>query len=303
MWIKKVNLALYLVCALVVGYGACALFGTLSADGNLLSGDIAKADLYNGQKADPDAVVVEERLQNDAEFLKQTKEAMGLLKERLETLSSLTERTMSACVDVAEFQNVLEGVGSLQVKAYNATLALDKTEKELQKVADGEKSTLYEQASNNAYIGFLKTENQLGVGKDFVEVASKYLDGKDGKEMESLAQLVVDWTEYCLQDAVLNGSAEETAYWVSNADKVNDSFAQLVNVGSLKRSINPLTGGDGTGSFSMQKVNNMQVLDVNKNLLQLALPGLVYCDALGGSAGSSKMGSRWHDPKLAPKRE
>ncbi|MCQ2113876.1 MAG: hypothetical protein MJY52_02290 [Bacteroidaceae bacterium] len=279
MYIKKSVLAVYLVCALVVGYGACALFGTLSADGNLLSGDIAKADLYSGQKEDPDVAVVEEKLQNDAEFLKQTQEAMSLLKERLEALSSLTERTMSACGDVAEFQKVLEGVGSLQIKAYNATLALDKTEKELQKVADGKKSTLYEQASNNAYIGFLKTENQLGVGKDFVEVASKYLDGKDGKEMESLAQLVVDWTEYCLQDAVLNGSAEETAYWASSADKVNDTFAQLINAGELKSQMNPIfVGGVGTGKLTAVMpqgrehilLSNMGSFD--KGLLKQALP-------------------------------
>lgn len=272
MWIKKVNLAVYLVCALVVGYGACALVGTLSADGSLLSGDIAKADLYSGQKEDPDVAAIEEKLQNDAEFLKQTQEAMSLLKERLEALSSLTERTMSTCCDVAEFQNVLEGVGSLQIKAYNATLALDKTEKELQKVADGKKSTLYEQASNNAYIGFLKTENQLGVGKDFVEVASKYLDGKDGKEMESLAQLVVDWTEYCLQDAVLNGSAEETAYWASSADKVTDSFAQLINAGELKAQMQSIpVGGGGIGGGSGKLAAHM---DGKQDLLKLALPGL-----------------------------
>ncbi len=280
MWIKKVNLAVYLVCALVVGYGACALFGTLSADGNLLSGDIAKADLYSGQKEDPDVAVVEEKLQNDAEFLKQTQEAMSLLKERLEALSSLTERTMSACGDVAEFQNVLEGVGSLQIKAYNATLALDKTEKELQKVAEGKKSTLYEQASNNAYIGFLKTENQLGVGKDFVEVASKYLDGKDGKEMESLAQLVVDWTEYCLQDAVLNGSAEETAYWASSADKVTDSFAQLINAGELKSQMQSVVGKQGMLAATdgpMPQTREHILLNMgsfDKGLLKLALPGL-----------------------------
>ncbi|MBQ0063774.1 MAG: hypothetical protein KBS94_07100, partial [Prevotella sp.] len=172
MWIKKVNLAVFLVCALVVGYGACALVGTLSADGSLLSGDIAKADLYSGQKVDPDVAVVEERLQNDTAFLHQTQDAMALLKQRLDTLNDLTDRTMSLCADVAEFKGMMPGISSLQVKAHNASLALERTTEELEKVADGKRSNLYEQASNNAFIGFMKTESQLAIGKEFVETAT-----------------------------------------------------------------------------------------------------------------------------------
>ena len=229
MYIKKSVLAVFLVCALVVGYGACALVETLSTDGSLLSGDIAKADLYSGQKVDPDVAVVEERLQNDTAFLHQTQDAMALLKQRLDTLNDLTDRTMSLCADVAEFKGVMPGISSLQVKAHNASLALERTAEELEKVADGKRSNLYEQASNNAFIGFMKTESQLAIGKEFVETATKYIDKNGEKVSEDFARLVADWTVYCTEDAMINGSEDETAYWLSSAEKLDGVFSNADN--------------------------------------------------------------------------
>ena len=240
MYIKKSVLAVFLVCAVAVGFGACALVETLSTDGSLLSGDIAKADLYSGQKVDPDVAVVEERLQNDTAFLHQTQDAMALLKQRLDTLNDLTDRTMSLCADVAEFKGVMSGISSLQVKAHNASLALDRTAEELEKVADGKRSNLYEQASNNAFIGFMKTESQLAIGKEFVETATKYIDKNGEKVSEDLARLVADWTVYCTEDAMINGSEDETAYWLSSAEKLDGVFSNAGNFGLAMKPVKKL---------------------------------------------------------------
>lgn len=252
MYIKKSVLAVCIVCSLAVGYGACALVGTLSAEGNLLSGDISKADLYSGQKMDPDVAVVEERLQNDTAFLKQTQDAMALLKQHLDTLNNLADRTMSLCADVAEFKGVMPGISSLQVKAYNASLALERTAEELNKVADGKQSNLYEQASNNAFIGFIKTESQLTIGNEFVETATKYIGKKGEKVSGDLVRLVADWTVYCTEDAMINGSEDETAYWASNAEKLNGTLNSTFRL--RKEMVNP---DASTVSFTTQAVSDM----------------------------------------------
>lgn len=213
MFVKKVNFVIYLALALVVGFGASFLFGKQSVQSDLVSGDISKASLYSNQKADPETTVIEEKLKNDEAFLNTTKLSMALLKERVEMLDELTGNTVKACADVPEFKEVMKSIESLQAKTFNTNLAIDAAAKGLEKLVEGQSAPEYEVASNNTFIGFNKIENQLSVGKEFVKTAEAYLEGKEGKKAEQIAAVTSEWVRYCVQDAALNNSDENLAYW------------------------------------------------------------------------------------------
>lgn len=247
MFVKKVNFVIYLALALVVGFGASFLFGKQSVQSDLVSGDISKASLYSNQKADPETTVIEEKLKNDEAFLNTTKLSMALLKERVEMLDELTGNTVKACADVPEFKEVMKSIESLQAKAFNTNLAIDAAAKGLEKLVEGQSAPEYEVASNNTFIGFNKIENQLSVGKEFVKTAEAYLEGKEGKKAEQIAAVASEWVRYCVQDAALNNSDENLAYWqntvqqnVANTTALCDKQGGDSYLSILGRSINIL---------------------------------------------------------------
>lgn len=210
MYLKNTNFAIYLSLAAVVGFGVCFLCFGQSAQDSLLSGDISKASRYNNVKEDPEFSVIEEKLKSDAEFRKNTEEALKILSHRVKSLSELTDCTVEACKDIPEFSEIVKKMTSLNAKAYNTGLALDMATEGLGKLADGKTAPEYEQASNNAFVGFQKVENQLETGKAFVETATKYLENNDNKK---IADLVAVWSVYCAQDACMNAQKENVAYW------------------------------------------------------------------------------------------
>ena len=245
MFVKKVNFVIYLALALVVGFGASFLFGKQSVQSDLVSGDISKASLYSNQKADPETTVIEEKLKNDEAFLNTTKLSMALLKERVEMLDELTGNTVKACADVPEFKEVMKSIESLQAKTFNTNLAIDAAAKGLEKLVEGQSAPEYEVASNNTFIGFNKIENQLSVGKEFVKTAEAYLEGKEGKKAEQIAAVTSEWVRYCVQDAALNNSDENLAYWqntvqqnVANTTALCDKQGGDSYLSILGRSIN-----------------------------------------------------------------
>ena len=213
MYVKRVNFVIYLALAIVLGFAASFLFGQQSVQSGLVSGDISKANLYNKLKADPEMTVIEEKLKNDEALLQSTKLSLSLLQERVQLLDDLTARTVEACSDIPGFAEVLKSMESLQAKTYNTNQAIVLANEGIDKLADGKSAPEYETASNNTFIGFYRIENQLAVGKDFVSTAKAYLDGKEGEKAEQIASLAGDWVRYCMQDAVLNNSADNVAYW------------------------------------------------------------------------------------------
>ena len=223
MYVKKINFIIYLALALVVGFGVSFLSSNHNVQSDMLSGDISKVNLYSSQQEDPEVTVIEEKLRNDKEFLESTQAAMALIQERVNILHSLTEKTVETCSEVAELAPVMGSITSLRAKAFNTNQALEAAAMGLKKIVDGKNAPEYEQASTNSYIGFQKIENQLTVGKTFVELASAFLDSKNSDEYKDLAELVAEWTLYCSQDAVLNNSSENLAYWKKEAEELSTS--------------------------------------------------------------------------------
>lgn len=213
MYLKKSNFAIYLTAAALVGFGASFLFGLNDSENGLLSGDISKASRYNNVKEDPEMAVVVEKLQNDTAFFNQTKMSVDYLKTRVSSLAVLAEETARICNDVPELSANVTAMNSLSAKAYNTSNAFDAVSGSLELIQNGKKAPAYEQAANNAYVGFQKIENQMYAGKDFVESAGKYLEDKNLEENGDLAGVVAMWSVYCAQDAVLTDNRDNLKYW------------------------------------------------------------------------------------------
>lgn len=227
MYVKNSNFAIYLVLAALVGFGVSFLFHSSDAQGSLVSGDISKANVYSNQKEDPEETVIEEKLKNDEEFFKATETALSVIETRIDDLEELTSRTIEVCSDIPEFKTAIKSILSLNAKAYNTRLSLNSTKDCLTNLSNGKKAPGYEQASSNVFIGFQKIENQLAIGKAFVNTASSYLEGKEGEEYDEIADLVAKWSVYCIQDAYLNGQDEELAYWGSTVNDIAGSSSVL----------------------------------------------------------------------------
>ena len=201
MHVKNQNFAIYLILAVVVGFGLSFLFGGLSVRSDLLGGDVSKANRYYNQKEDPSFTVIEERLRNDGEFLDRTKGAMGFLQSRMTVLSELTEKTIEACAGIPEFQPLMVELQSMNAKAFNTAKALSNANDGLDKMVAGRYAPEYELYSNQAYIGFSKVESQMDLGEKFCRIATSFLEGKDAGQYEQIAQLLSVWEVYCIENS------------------------------------------------------------------------------------------------------
>lgn len=214
MYVKKSNFVIYLALALVVGFGASFLFGNVNVESGQLSGDISKASRYNNVKEDPEVSVVEEKLQNDDNYYNLTKNTLAYLDARVSSLDELTSRTIEVCSDIPELKLAIKDVISLNAKAYNTRQSLLQASDALSRIGSGKKVSEFTQASNSVFVGYSKIENQLSIGKAFVNQAASYLkENADSENAAEVADLVNGWTSYCMQDAMLNGSEEDVAYW------------------------------------------------------------------------------------------
>lgn len=244
MFIKKTNFVVFLVLALVVGFGLSYVFNT-SVDGELTSGDISKASRYNNVKEDPETAVIVEKLQNDTAFFNQTAESVNYLKERVSSLASLTEETARICSDIPELSFNVPAMNSLSAKASNTSAAFENVADELEHIADGKNAPEYEQTTNNAFIGFQKIENQLNAGRTFVESADSFLSDKNLDDHKELAGLVALWSVYCAEDAVLTDN-DNVDYW---CDKINTDAVTQASYYLNDMKVNPT---------KLAELNNMQ---------------------------------------------
>ena len=213
LFIKRFNFIVYLTVALAVGFGFGYLVKSKGLQDDLLTADISKTSLYSNQKSDPAVDIIEEKLKNDTAFLNDTQCAISVLKERMSILNDLTAKTIGICSGIPEFEDMEITFTSLQSKAYNTDIAIENAKSGLKKVASGKKAPEYEIASNNMYIGYQKIQNQLAVGKTFVDIAKTYVENNEGETADKISRLIAEWSLYCAQDAALNRSDEELAYW------------------------------------------------------------------------------------------
>ena len=300
MYVKNSNFAIYLVLAALVGFGISFLFLSSNVQDSLLSGDISKANVYSNQKDDPEFSVIEEKLANDEEFFNTTKDALSFIGTRVDDLEELTSKTIEVCSDIPEFKNAIKDIISLNAKAYNTQLSINSASSGLDKLANGKKAPDYEQSSNNVFIGFQKIENQLAIGKAFYETASAYLEGKEGEEYNEIAELAAKWSIYCAQDAYLNSSNEDLAYWENQANEASavspallaayDTQLTVLQNGAGRQVLENGAGRqvleNGAGRQVLENGAGRQVLENVGGLQELALMGMNVTPGVGGDLGT-----------------
>ncbi|MBP9991862.1 MAG: hypothetical protein KBS73_00255 [Bacteroidales bacterium] len=280
MYVKNQNFAIYLILAVVVGFGLSFLFGGLSVRSDLLGGDVSKANRYYNQKEDPSFTVIEERLRNDGEFLDRTKGAMGFLQSRMTVLSELTEKTIEACAGIPEFQPLMAELQSMNAKAFNTAKALSNANDGLDKMVAGRYAPEYELYSNQAYIGFSKVESQMDLGEKFCRIATSFLEGKDEGQYQQIAQLLSVWEVYCIENSQM------VADWHSPDIDSRDTVLHEQMQEGNRHKINipgpgPRTGG-GSGKLSNRVLDeyiNGISTGVRNNIDWAGLGGITLVDA------------------------
>ncbi|MBQ0024906.1 MAG: hypothetical protein KBT00_04185 [Bacteroidales bacterium] len=201
MILNKRNYALLLVLALVAGYCLYSLFGVIAGD----SGN-EEADRYDKVKSDVQLDIFQNRLLNDEEYFKQTKEVSSLLLSRVNALADLAERSRAVCFGIEGLNDYVTAFNSLKANASSTELALEDICDGLERMAQGENVPEYEQAYNNAIAGFIKAGRLMNSVKSFVGNAGSYT--KDN-ENSSLADLVSEWIVFFCQDAAPEGQGQE----------------------------------------------------------------------------------------------
>ena len=199
----------------VVGFVVSLFAGNMGAEQGLTGGDISKASRYTNQKEDPAFTVIEEKLRNDEEFFNNTRGAMSFLQNRMEVLSELSEETMAACDGISEFEPLMEELKSLNAKSFNTASAMENAGRCLDKIADGKNAPEYEVYSNMAYIGLGKVEAGMNFGRKFIGAVRDFFIRKPVGEYQKLTNLASVWAVYCTEDAYINSSEEDLAFWRS----------------------------------------------------------------------------------------
>ena len=300
MFVKNSNFVIYLTLALLVGFGASALLFS-GSQSSLLSGDISKATRYNDVKEDPTFSAIEEKLQNDEKYLNSTKFAYALIGMRVDDLEDLSRRTIDLCSDIPELREAIKTVVMINAKAYNTKQAVSLATSSLDKIAAGKKAPEYEQASNSVFLGFQKMECQMSIGKAFVKEAVNYLEGKEGEEYSKIADLVTEWSVYCMQDALMNDSDKDVEYWESEltemsagsslalAKSINDRFSDVKLVSKAVDSESLIVSqAEGLSSYA-SVVAASAVSDFAE--LQQSVGSMAELQSLGSMAEQQSVGS------------
>ena len=215
MYVKTSNFIIYTGLAAIAGFVVSLFAGNMGAEQGLTSGDISKASRYTNQKEDPAFTVIEEKLRNDEEFFNNTKGAMSFLQNRMEVLSELSEETLAACDGISEFEPLMEELKSLNAKSFNTASAMENAGRCLDKIADGKNAPEYEVYSNMAYIGLGKVEAGMNFGRKFIGAVRDFFIRKPAGEYQKLTDLASIWAVYCTEDAYINSSEEDLAFWRS----------------------------------------------------------------------------------------
>ncbi|MBQ0024904.1 MAG: hypothetical protein KBT00_04175 [Bacteroidales bacterium] len=258
MDIPKKSFVFFLALAFVAGFGLHFLVGNVLVENSQSGSDISKANRYIKSKSNVELNILQSRLQNDEEYFNQTKEVSSLLLSRVNSLADLTERSIELCSGIEELSGQVSVLESLNAKAGNTGLALEDVCNGLDMMADGKVVSDYEQAYNNAIAGFFRIEKQMGFGKSFVETAGNYM--KDN-ENTSLAALVSEWAAFSYQDAAINKSESDMAYWKEKyRDMSKDAAVEVLDaelLSSLDVSLDGMDEWSLTSFMDMLQILNL----------------------------------------------
>lgn len=211
------------VALLAAGYSVGAYVGYPFVDKALLEGNISKAKVYN-EAENPELLAAMEQLANDTAYQQEVVMTTALLNARVLQMDQLINATVKATEGIEELTELHEIMAAHSKSTANATVAYETYLTEIDKVMNGEKSEEYEQASNNAAMAYLKLENYVSDAPAYINSLMNYLETTENEE---LGDLVAQWAEYCAEDAVLNDSKSDIAYWETAYNTLNGRQLRL----------------------------------------------------------------------------
>ena len=214
MYIKKSHFILYLVLALVAGFGLSILFGRLKTQSGLVSGDISEAARFNNMVVSPEMSAFLEKITNDTTEFNKTMASLKVLTSRMAEFDELVSIAAIAAEGYGDLDSSLKHLSKIKQLASKAKDSGVMAVESLNEIAEGKKSSInYELASQNLSLAFLMVDRQVSAGKQFVCAVDKYLHGKDIAGYKDLALACDLWAGYCAGAAVMNKDEEELDYW------------------------------------------------------------------------------------------
>lgn len=304
MNIKNSIAAVAALGLLAVGYVAGSYIGLPNVDNSMLKGDIGKANAYN--QADSEEVLAAvEQLVNDKELQEQMAMAATLLDARIGQMQELADwddwedegwQPDSIYPDIIWEQFDLSAVDK---RIKNTRETYDEYTKALAAVVNGEKTEGFEQKANNALLAYTVAEKNVKALAP--EMSSALLKVAAQTKSQKAADLASKWIQYSSEDAFINGSKEDMAYWQAKADVIAKSpvLGKMINasvlccndLSSLSKSLSAVTP-----SKTLQMMlgsNSITLLNQDK------LNGIVGGGTIGknadvvGLAFGPSLGLRW----------
>lgn len=280
---KKKNL-LVAVASLIVGYVLGIVIAVPELDGNLLSGDIGKANRYSQQVVDPEIKALEEKLQNDETFLQGTVSTLIYMNARMEQFATLTDLTVDAAKDVEALKENVATLVGLKELAINAQTECGKAAEAVAAVSKGENAN-FENAMNRSTLAFLAVGKHIDAAKDFVEAADEVLASatQNRDALYPLAVVRDEWGAFCALEALMNTDKAEMAYW-SKAKSMVESLGMQVNANQVQSVFNQKQVENATALANFQGMVANQVVTnmVNGGLASQTGEGLKSMIESGG---------------------
>ena len=213
MYIKKINFAIYLILAVVLGFGLCFLLKGVVAESGFLSGDISKAE-SKGSEMSPAMSAFQEKVANDSTEFNKALASLTMLTSLMDEFDKLVSIASTASEGNEALASSVGQLLKIKQIASNArdngVMALES----LNAIAEGKKSSVnYELASQNLSLAFLMVDRQVNVGKQYVCDVDEFLRGKEVSEYKDLASARDLWAGYCAREAALNKDGKEIDYW------------------------------------------------------------------------------------------
>ena len=214
MYIKKINFVIYLILAVVAGFGLGLLTRGFIAESGFSSGDISKAAGSGSADVSPAMSAFRDKVANDSTEFRKAVESLTMLTSLMDEFDELVSIASAASEGNEALASSIGQLLKIKQIASNArdngVMALES----LNAMAEGRKSSVnYELASQNLSLAFLMVDRQVSVGKQYVCDVDEYLSGKDVSKYKDLASVRDLWAGYCAREAAINKDGKEMDYW------------------------------------------------------------------------------------------
>lgn len=208
---SSTKVIVFSLCALIVGYvlGVVIPFAHLSQD--VLRGDIEKASNNNQKFVNAEILTVEEKLQNDTNYLRGMVADLMLVNERINMFAQLVDITFDVCHDESALQGVSSKLAGMQTLASNAQQTSSEALTAVLKIANGEQVD-FENALNQASLSYSMMIRESKYAKQIVDALGRAVSSKVQRSNE-VAYVRDKWVHYCATESFLQGDEIAFDYW------------------------------------------------------------------------------------------